>query len=336
MRIFFERFTIFGVFMCAVLSPAYPNIGTNPSVMERDSTVETVVSRQQLARYSLQVLTQPNKPYQYWSIDDHLNAFISLKRIVDIWREKKIADQYLVYGKQQEGGVPFTWEIVPYSTTTGFKRVWNQLVVLWRITFGGKEFSQAQRQELSDYEFSSDLFPSTLAEQNEKIHEIVRGNDAFCDGEIIDGQRVLEGKWVDVLYNYAPIKEFHFLIVPKGHKEKFSDLSQEEYQEAMEISRKLIDYFSIPREIMHFSTLQKIQDVYLFHKTGRCAGQNVEHWHLHMVFTANETQGFLGKLKVLKNMLIGASPMNRDRLREKVESLSVELEEVQREIRKAL
>ena len=62
---------------------------------------------------------------------------------------------------------------------------------------------------------------------------------------------------------------------------------------------------------MLFKQTRKAEDIYLFHKTGIDAGQTVPHWHMHLIVTANKTQGFFGKLTVLKNMLFGSSPMKR-------------------------
>lgn len=128
---------------------------------------------------------------------------------------------------------------------------------------------------------------------------------------------VFEGKKINVLYNYAPLvggkEKLHFLIVPKQHRPKFSDLTEAEYLEAMVIAQKLISFYKD----------KGYHTAYLFDKSGREAGQTVPHWHEHLVFPS--TQAFLVMLSVLKNILIGPSCIPQDELQIRVQSLKKEL-----------
>jgi len=67
---------------------------------------------------------------------------------------------------------------------------------------------------------------------------------------------------------------------------------------------------------------------YLFDKAGAEAGQSVPHWHEHLIFTATKTQELFGKLIILKNMLIGSSPLPEKELQSRVQLLKIELKEV--------
>ena len=68
---------------------------------------------------------------------------------------------------------------------------------------------------------------------------------------------------------------------------------------------------------------------YIFNKNGREAGQSIPHWHEHVVFTATRTQEWLGKLTVLKNMLLGgSSPIPQQELQGRVAALQTELSRV--------
>ncbi len=252
-----------------------------------------------------------------------------LQKTVAIWKEKGIADQYLVYGKEQPGtGVPFNWEAVPYyKPRTIIGRIWQQLSVLYRITFGGATASLTQRQkQIKEYKTSFEDSSELIQKQIKKVDDTIVGHDAFCKDEVIDKQSVLKGRTVNVLYNYAPIgfggERLHFLIVPKKHRTRFSDLAEEEYLEATKLTQALSK---------HFYKTRSIQNGHIFHKTGEDAGQTVPHWHMNMILTANKAQGFFGKLTVLKNMLFGSSPMKDAALKEKVQSLRSELEYLQNE-----
>lgn len=295
-------------------------------VLEKEGSVSISIPERQLANKSLQITPLNSKSYVAWSIEDRSNVYAALQKTVDVWKKSGFADQYLVYGKQQSSDMSFNWEVVPYyKPSTFIGRIWQQFFVLWKITFGGTTLSESQRQkEVDEYKAVFKEFMPSVQDGAQKIMDVVQGNDAFCKAEVINKQLVLEGRSINVLYNYAPIgfggERLHFLIVPKEHKTKFSELSEEEYLEATDVSQKLMSHFSVTREI---------EDVYIFHKTGVDAGQTVPHWHMHMILTSNKTQDIFGKLTVLKNMLIGSSPMKGEELSRKVSSLKDELKFLQ-------
>lgn len=294
----------------------------NP-LIERDYYVSIGLPIEQLGNKSLQIKPVESKPYVNWSDKESSSVFNFLQKIVAVWNKNKIANQYLIFGKQRSGEKSFSWEAVPYYNPSNIiSRFWQQFTILWRITFGGMTITDAKKQnQIDEYKQLFTGFSSSMHESAKKTDDIVRSNDAFCKSEVIEKQLVLAGRKINVLFNYAPIgfggERLHFLIVPKEHKSKFSDLSEEEYLEVTKVSQKLIQ---------HFTSTRTIEDVYLFHKTGVDAGQTIPHWHQHIILTSNKTQNFFGRLTVLKNMLIGgSSPMKGAELADRIQSLKAEL-----------
>ena len=301
----------------AALSVAHPLLAQG--IVAIDGEIELSVPRAQLANKSVQIVSSEGKSYVDWSAEKRSSVFRLLQKTAEVWKRNGIAEQYLIYGKQESGGKAFSWEAVPYYTPSNIiGRIWQQFVVLWRTTFGGAVLTEVRQQQ--EAEFYKRLFSPSMAESAEKTAAIALGNDAFCNPAVIDRQVVLAGQKVNVLFNYAPIgfggERLHFLVVPKDHKSKFIELSEEEYLEVTEWSQKLIQ---------HFKSNRSIECVYLFDKTGVDAGQTIPHWHQHIVLTASKVQGVFGKLTVLKNMLFGSSPMRGAALTDRVQALSNEL-----------
>ncbi|MCB1213063.1 MAG: HIT domain-containing protein [Chlamydiia bacterium] len=278
-----------------------------------------------LAAKSLQVTTQTHKPYREWSKLDRSNSYSALQKITAVWRKTGVADQYLIYENQHSDDRSFTWEVIPYrSTSTCISRLWQQLLVLWKVIFGGSV--PAESQQLSELDETRPLFLDfdTSTQRTHQVNDEQAGNDAFCQREVIAQQVVLEGKLVNVLYNYAPIgfggERLHFLIVPTAHRTDFGTLSRDEYLEATDLAQKLMG---------HFSETRPIENCYLYHKTGADAGQTVLHWHLHLILTSSKSQDVFGKLTVLKNMIIGSSPISREELADRVRGFREEFEGIQ-------
>lgn len=259
----------------------------------------------------------PSKPFNSWSGQNHADSYLFMQRIAQAWKNSNFTDQYLIYGKIDSN--PFNWEIVPYQKCrTCIGRAVQQLQVLWRTVFGGIVVSeegnkdQAKRYELLLNKSPEIIEPSSMSSKS---------NDSFCKEDTIERQWVITGNKVNVLFNYAPIgfggERLHFLVVPKEHRETFTDVTQEEYCESLELTTKLVDHFA--------ETRKNVKNAYLLNKTGVDAGQSVRHWHLHVIFTTNTSQDFWGKITVIKNILLGSSPMKKDDLAQKVSELREEL-----------
>ena len=80
----------------------------------------------------------------------------------------------------------------------------------------------------------------------------------------------------------------------------------------MELAQKLIDHF-------------QGEEVHMLHKSGIDAGQTVPHWHLHLIITEGKADSRFGKLKMLKGMVMGTSPLKDHVLKERVTSFRQEL-----------
>ncbi len=224
------------------------------------------------------------------------NAYYAL----NLWISR--LDQYLVYAEFSRNQRSFTWEVVPYercSTMVG--RVWQQLKVLWRITFGGWGLSEARANAVRDWYLQ--------APPAAQIQGVAGMGTAFSDPNVIQRQRIFEGQHVDVLYNYSPVTDVHLLIVPKQEHSRFTDLTREEYTETMQLVQHAVDAL-------------QLQNVFLMHKTGRDAGQTQRRWHLHAIATGSQAEGWWGRLMVLKKILFGGSPLPPDELARRVQDLS--------------
>lgn len=272
---------------------------------------------------SLQIAKQGQTEFGSWTAQDHVASYQKMRAVAQTWKAEKRTEQYLIYGKISTSQ-PFNWEIIPYQKCSNmFSRIVQQLVVLWRVVFGGISLSETQKLGL---EKDLNKFNTVPSEESGKPSEL--GSDAFCKAETLQKQCVLTGNKVDVLFNYAPIglggERLHFLIVPKEHHKEFTDLSEDEYAETMELTSKLVWHFTGNRD--------SIKNVYLLNKTGKDAGQTVDHWHLHVIFSATTTQDIWGKLTVFKNILFGSSPMNGDALKARVSELKKELENLNKEV----
>ena len=288
-------------------------LASDEAIVYAGKTMKVIVPECPLAFGSLKIVPHSHaENFSEWNDSNKLETYELIQHVVQIWEKKGITD-YLIYGKESSDLKSiFSWEIVPYPKD-GW-RFWKQLKVLWNITFGSQCLPEVERHKIA-----RDFFLQPLTNQIASITKIAQGNDAFCNPKVIDKQLVFEGKEINVLYNYAPIvmgeEKLHFLIVPKQHRLKFSDLTETEYLENMQLSQKLIRFYND----------KGYHTAYLFDKTGAEAGQAVPHWHEHLIFTATKTQEFFGRLTILKNMLIGSSPLPEKELQTRVQSLKIEL-----------
>lgn len=277
-------------------------------------TIDVIVPEQPLAAGSLTLAPNSNLEQLYdWQDDQKLETYDLIQRIVSVWEKKGVHD-YFIFGKQTPN-TPFRWEIIPFPKE-GF-RFWKQFSLLWNMTFGSPRLSDEDRTaKAQNFQKENDLLSASYIAPAST--ECI-GNDPFCKRDVIDRQLVYEGKEINLLYNYAPIVlgegKLHFLILPKQHRKGFSDLTETEYLEAMQLVQRLVDHYKD----------KGYPIAYIFDKTGTEAGQTVPHWHEHVVFAASENEAFLAKLTVLKNMIFYSSPLPQDELKTKVESLRKEL-----------
>lgn len=255
------------------------------------------------------------------SISNQIEIEICYKyfqRITQIWRGQNKVD-YIVYADLNSK----FWEIAPYQKCRTFMGVIiQQIQVLCRITFGGFTVSHKNlKEQIAEYRT---LFINTKLESRLDLPSM-KGEDAFCQKDVIERQWVIKGRHVNVLYTHKPINELHFLIIPKEHRKTFADLTKEEYVEAVKYAQKLANHY---RGSIKVDTAAKdVIKAYAHHKTGKTAGQSVEHWHMHVNITT-EKQSRWARLTILFNILIGSSPMKPDKFAEKVKGFRKEFEKL--------
>lgn len=287
-------------------------------VVYEGRTMRVVVPSCPLAEGSIRI--EPKGDVQHfsaWKNENHHETYAFVKKIQQVWAQQGF--DALVYEKESTAStIKFGWEVVPFHKTNSWiRRVWNQFWVLWSTIFGGSCLGE-NRLQLTAAKIREQMkFAEPFAQEGE-VKE-VEEKCAFCNPEVIEKQSVFKGKTVQVIYNYAPITigkdALHFLILPLRHAKRFSDLTEEEYREASDLSQKLICHYR----------QEGINTAYLYNKSGKDAGQTVPHWHQHLVFTASKTDEFFVKLRVLKNMVMNmvwrSSPLSDAQLKTRVEGL---------------
>lgn len=307
-------------------------VGTiEPSyVIKEYGSTQVKLSRNPLAEKAVIITTEDPKPYSDWTVPESFGAFLAFKEIANVWQAIGLEDEYLVYGRQRLGSedTSFHWEAVPYyKTTNWFSEVWQQLVVLCKIAFGALGISEETLNAW--YEEYTTAFAQYKSQNQDEAIQVepeieAERKDPFCNPVQIEKQCVLEDVNVRVLYNYAPLglgeEKLHFLFMPKRHEADFNQFTDDEYLEIADLSKKLI---------VHFSENRHIEDVHLFRKFGKGAGQTVFHGHLHMVLTATKTETYWGYFKVAMNILFNSRPLPEDILRDSVEGFKRELKPIQ-------
>jgi diadenosine tetraphosphate (Ap4A) HIT family hydrolase len=301
-----------------ILSTFHSLFGNAQSLVNEEAivlkygSVQVIVPERPLAPGSLKIQPRSNAAnFSEWKPESQQEAYFLIQRIVHIWKAQGIAD-YLIYGKETDASKSiFSWEIVPFPKNGN--RIWKQFKVLWNTAFGSFSISRTEQKRIAE-DFNHALLRDRWA-QIEPIKRAVREKDPFCNQNIIEKQLVFEGKEINILYNHAPIvlgkEKLHFLLVPKRHCQKFSELTESEYLEVAQLSQNLTEFYKS----------KGYPTAYLFNKSGVEAGQTVPHWHEHLIFTATKTQEFFGKLRILKNMLLGSTPLPPKELQNRVESL---------------
>jgi diadenosine tetraphosphate (Ap4A) HIT family hydrolase len=294
------------------------------AIVYRGESIHAIVPEKVLGPGSLQLTkAESAASFKDWSERENQESFYLLKAISALWHEKKITDQFLVFGKD---AVPakdgFRWEMVPYEKTSwAVGRFWQQFKVMLNVVWGGKT-EEAKLRERNISLFTKEL-PAEMASIVDQIgvtEKAAKGTDPFCKDEVIQNQRVFEGRSVNVLYPHTPIgigsERLHFLFVPKEHKKDFNQLSGEEYSEAVKLAQLALE---------HFKKTRQVKNAYIYHKTGPDAGQTVEHWHMHLVITTSVTEDMMGKCKVLWNMVFPPSPLKGEQLASPVRKYKIEL-----------
>lgn len=290
----------------------YQQIAPQDLKIQEQQEITAAIPGKQLAEGSLKIAGKEEKVLTDWTREEHQASFDLMKKITSFWNRTNTAPQFLVLGKETEG--QFSWEVVPQKDCDSpLSKFWQQFQVLWRVAFGGKAYSEQTREAYQAY-YQGPLSTPFQDRWPQEI-KVNANNDAFCNENIIEKQKVLEGNTIRVLYDYRPMgigeEKLHFLFVPKEHRATFRDLTEEEYLEAMDLCKGVMSSLSKTRNIY---------TQYLLHKTGWDAGQTVGHWHLHLITSMSSTEDWAGKAKVFGKMLsITNSALRGEALRLPVE-----------------
>lgn len=108
----------------------------------------------------------------------------------------------------------------------------------------------------------------------------------FCDEEVLQKQKILDGKEVILLYCLTPLTEGNVLVIPKRHVEGFENLTSSEMEEIRSMIGKLPSVFQ-----KTYGTT----DYFIMQKNGILAGQSESHLHFHVFPTAIPIQQILIK-----------------------------------------
>jgi diadenosine tetraphosphate (Ap4A) HIT family hydrolase len=291
-------------------------------IVLQGSSLNIVVPKAPLSQGSVQIIPRSGAShFPQWTTQNHQEAQSLIQRVIGAFEKQGVTD-YMVYGKESPDA-SFSWEVVPYTKSNWscvniFWRFWQQIQVLWKITFGGGSYSIAERQSIAET-LRKNLPATSAAASVPQVQAAAQKSDVFCNPDIIKKQCVFEGKHINVLYDYAPLTlgkdRLHFLLVPKRHCSKFTELTPAEYIESKELSRRLQKYYHA----------KGFHTVFQFAKTGEQAGLTVPHCHEHLVFTDTKTQEWLGKIRVLVRMLFGSFSLGANELKNRVDGLKVEL-----------
>jgi len=95
----------------------------------------------------------------------------------------------------------------------------------------------------------------------------------FCGDKAMESSFASEGE-ILAIYNISPLLPGHSLIVPAHHAGSLFDLSEDE----------ISCFFAFARKVTHF--LLQVYKAEAFDwslQEGECAGQSVEHLHLHVI-----------------------------------------------------
>lgn len=297
----------FYIFFLCFACTEFPILSAN-ELLEESQGVQFVLPGCPYSSDALGITTK-NRFFIQWNEAEHLEAYRVQRAVAEVWKESGV-HQYLNIGKNDfQSDETYTWQIIPFSDQKT-SAVIKQIQVIKKVLFGGgcesHESLHDKKNELTPFLHAYDkmqqhlLLPST---QNEI------SDDAFCNPEVIAKQRIIEGDLVNVLYHYAPTEKLAFMVVSKAHRATFLDLTPEEYLEAQMMTKRLLEYFHE----------QGYDTAYIFHKSGRQAGQTVAHWHQHVIIPEKDRSNFRLFIRFLQNLIISPSRLSTEELQKRVD-----------------
>lgn len=308
-------------------------ISAEERILYKGSNIQVLVPEKHLARGSIDIEAIRTGAFDCWSYDDHLGAFHSMKAIARCWSGM----DYLFYGKIDRE-TPFKFEAVPFPKTFWFLKYVNQILVLARIRFGGfvdRVFDRANLDASNDLgslignNVKSSAKKHTDDPVDEEEDKKSKTCDVFCNKERCQRQFVYEGKHSNVFYNIKQIgkEKLDFLIVPKRHVEKFDELMEEEGIEMTMMAQKIYNYLQSKPTLLGLPEAKAEYKVHMFIKTGKGAGQTVDHLHWQYLVEKKTTPESRTFWAIIRNMIWARTLPDRE-IRETSERLLNDMREV--------
>ncbi len=98
----------------------------------------------------------------------------------------------------------------------------------------------------------------------------------FCD--IVKGKtqadKIYEDSTVLAILHKNSYTEGHTIIMTKKHYRSIFDIEENDLEHLMEVAKKLAEFYR--KEL-------RCEGVDIMHASGKAAGQNVQHFHIHLV-----------------------------------------------------
>lgn len=139
----------------------------------------------------------------------------------------------------------------------------------------------------------------------------------FCDGGVAKTHQVFyEDEYVLGIYPHKPMHEYHVLVLPKRHVERFEDLDDQEVLAVHHLIQKVQE---------KIFALAGLNDYFLLQKNGKSAGQTVPHIHIHCIPVDEGTWTTTLLWRFFTEFL--RSPLAMNHLEEKTHSLSEKIAE---------
>lgn len=102
----------------------------------------------------------------------------------------------------------------------------------------------------------------------------MQANCPFCTSKLIDNQRLFSTDHFHVVFDNTPIRHGHLLILPKTHKKNRAELNHAQNQDLFYVHTRINTIFM---------NVFKQADFLAYEKNGVRAGQNSEHFMIHII-----------------------------------------------------
>ena len=232
----------------------------------------------------MSIITNTKDQFEEWDDASHRTCFFQLQQLT---REFKAlgANAYGVYGQLGTlNSGKFSWHITPFFPEDSPRP--KQFQFLWQLLSPSK----------------SEGTPISFDAVSEQVFlPAIKGEDPFCNPERVATQRIVEGKLVDLLLNYAPVNLYweegylDFLIIPKAHRVMCEEMQVEEYVEAMLLAKTVFE---------RFRSAGLVNCGALYHKSGKSAGQSVFHWHAHLMMMKETPSSGWDKFSIILSTML--------------------------------